>query len=76
MKRFRLVALAKKISKQVDINSFVWLLKFTLMKSVLMKRSKLRKENYKMYDSSNKKTPGRAMELNPVIKEINRLREW
>lgn len=28
-----------------------------------------------MYASSNKRTPGHAMELNPVIKEINRLRE-
>jgi hypothetical protein len=37
MKRFRLNALAKEISKQPDISSVVWLLKFTLMKSVLMK---------------------------------------
>ena len=36
-KTFRLIALAKEISKQPDINSVVWLLKFTLMKSVLMK---------------------------------------
>ena len=43
MKRFRLIALAKEISKQLHINSVVWLLKFTLMKSVLMKRSNLRK---------------------------------
>jgi hypothetical protein len=37
VKRFRLVALKKEVSKQPDINFVVWLLKFTLMKSVLMK---------------------------------------
>jgi hypothetical protein len=42
VKRFRLIALAKEISKHTGINSVVWLLKFTLMKDVLMKRSKLR----------------------------------
>ena len=45
VKRFRLIALTKEVSKQPGINSVVWLLKFTLMKSILMKRIKLRKEN-------------------------------
>ena len=49
VKRFRLIALTKEVSKQPGINSVVWLLKFTLMKSILMKRSKLRKEKYKIY---------------------------
>ena len=37
VKRFRLIALKKEVSKQPGINSVVWLLKFTLMKNVLMK---------------------------------------
>ena len=36
VKRFRLVALKKEVPKP-GINFVVWLLKFTLMKSVLMK---------------------------------------
>ena len=40
VKRFRLIALTKEVSKQPGINSVVWL-KFTLMNSVLMKRRKL-----------------------------------
>ena len=76
MKRFRLIALKKVVSKQPGINSVVWLLKFTLMKSILMKRSKLRKEKYKIYVSSIKEAPGSEMELNLVFKEINRSRKW
>ena len=49
VKRFRLIALTKEVSKQPGINSVVWLLKFTLMKSILMKRSKRRKEKHKIY---------------------------
>jgi hypothetical protein len=45
------------------------------MKYTLIKYSKLRKEKYKMYGSSNKGEPGSEMELNPVFKEINRLVE-
>jgi len=41
------------------------------MKSILVKRNKLRTEKYEMYGSSNKGAPGGGMELNPVIKEIN-----
>jgi hypothetical protein len=37
------------------------------MKSVLMKRSKLRKEKYKMYRSSNKDAAGSEIELNPGL---------
>ena len=70
MKRFRLITLTKEASKQPDINSVVWLLKFLLMKSFLIKRSKLRKEKYKIYGSSIKGAPGSRMELNPVFKEI------
>ena len=49
VKRFRLIAFTKEVSKQPGINSFVCLLKFTLIKSILEKRSKLRKEIYKMF---------------------------
>ena len=49
VKRFRLITLKKEISKQPIINSVVWLLKFTLIKNILMKRNKFRKEKYKKY---------------------------
>jgi hypothetical protein len=65
VKRFRLIALKKEVSKQPGINSVVWLLKFTHMKSILMKRSKLGKEKYKIHGSGIKGTSGRKMELNP-----------
>jgi hypothetical protein len=29
-----------------------------------------------MYGSSNKEAPRREMELDPIFKQINRLREW
>jgi hypothetical protein len=64
VKRFRLIILAKEISEQPGINSVVWLLKFTLMKNILMQRSKLRKEKYKMYGSNTKGAPGSGMDLN------------
>ena len=74
--KFRFLALTKEVSKQPSTNSAVWLLKFTpLIKSILMKRNKLRKEKYKMYDSSNKGVLGSEMELYPMFKTMNRLRE-
>jgi hypothetical protein len=46
------------------------------MKSVLNKCSKHRKEKYKMYDSRhNKGAPGEEMQLNPMFKEIKRLKK-
>ena len=41
VKRFRLIALTKEVSKQPGTNSVVWLLQPTRMKSILMKRSTL-----------------------------------
>ena len=38
-----------------------------------MKRSKLSKEKYKMYNLRRKGAPGSGMELSPVFKEIRRL---
>jgi hypothetical protein len=63
-KRFRLISLKKKVSRQPSTNSVVW---FTLTKSVLMQRSKLRKEKYKIYGASIEGAPGSKMELNPVF---------
>jgi hypothetical protein len=45
------------------------------MKGVLMKRSKLRKEKYKIYGLSIKEAPGSRMELNLCSRD-NRLWEW
>ena len=44
VRRFRLIALKKETSKQPGINFVVWLLKFTLMKSILRKGCKLIKK--------------------------------
>jgi hypothetical protein len=71
VKRFRFIALTKEVSKQSGINSIVWLLKSSFMKSVLMKRSKLRKEKYKICDSSIKGVPGIEMELNLCSRILN-----
>ena len=70
MKRFRLIALKKEVPKQPGINSFVRLLQCTLMKSILMKRSKLREKKYKIKGSNIKGALGSEMELNPVFKDI------
>jgi hypothetical protein len=59
----------KEITKQSSIDP-VWL--FTLMKSILIKCHKLRKEKYKIYDQRVNDVPGSRMELNPVFKEINK----
>ena len=67
VKRFRLITLKKEVSKEPSINSFVWLLTFILMKSILMKMSKLRKGKYKIYSSSIKQVPGSRMELGPMF---------
>lgn len=73
VKRFRLVALKEEVSKLPSMNCLLW---FTLMKKLLIRHNKLRKEKYKMYGSSNKGAPGSRMEVNPVFQEIHRLREW
>jgi hypothetical protein len=43
------------------------------MKNILIKHRQLKKEKYKTYGI--KGTAGNGMELNPVFKERNRLRE-
>ena len=64
VKNFRLIAITKKVSKKPSLDFVLW---FTLMKSVLIKHSKLRKEKYKMYGSKSKGAPGSVMELNPIV---------
>ena len=71
MKRFRLIVLTKEVSKKPSLDFILWI---NLMKSILIKHSKLRKKKYKIYGSSNKEAGG-TQELNLVLKEINRLRE-
>ena len=66
-KGFRLIVLKKEVLKQPSINCAMQLLKFNLMESVLMKRSKLRKEKYKIYGSSIKGAPGSGIELDPIF---------
>jgi hypothetical protein len=68
VKRFRLIALKKEVLKQPDVHSVVWLLKFTLMKSILMKRSKLRKKkNTNIWlKGSIKGSLGSRIKLNPI----------
>jgi hypothetical protein len=67
VKRLRLIALTKEVSKTPIIDSVLWL---SLMKSTLSKCSKLRKEKYKIYCLNTKGAPGSEMELNPMRKEI------
>jgi hypothetical protein len=45
VKRFRLITLSKESPNQPSIDSALW---FTLMKNILIKCSKLRKEKYRM----------------------------
>ena len=72
VKRFILIALSMEVSEKPSIDFALWL---TLMKRILIKHSKLRKEKYKICCSNIKETPGSRMELNPVCEAINRLRK-
>ena len=67
VKRLRLIALTKEVSETPIIDFVLWL---SLMKNILNKHSKLRKEKYKIYGLSIKGAPGSEMELNPVFKDI------
>jgi hypothetical protein len=64
VKRFILIALTKEVSKKPSRDLVLWL---SLMKDVLNKHSKLRKENYKLYGSGIKGEPRHEMELNSVF---------
>ena len=64
VKRLRLFALSKEVSKKPSRDFVLWL---SLLKRNLNKHSKLRKEKYKIYGSSIKGVPGSEMEQNPVF---------
>ena len=64
MKRFRLIKMKKKVSKEPSIDFVLW---FILTKHILINHHKFRKEK-KMYGSSIKQEPGSRMELNSVFK--------
>ena len=67
MKRFKLIALTKKVSKQFDINFVLWLLNFTLMNNILMKSTKHRRKNM---NCMVQRAPGSGVWLNPMFKDI------
>ena len=67
MKRLVLIALAKEVS---DMPIIDFVLCLSLMKNILNKHSKLRKEKYKIYSLRIKWVPGSKMELNPVFKVV------
>ena len=74
MKRYRVTVLSKEVSKKPSLDFYQ---RFTLMRSILIKFRKLRKENYKMYVSKNKGAPGSEMKLHSVFKDIKwKLRDW
>jgi hypothetical protein len=56
----------KDVLEKSSRDSVLW---FTLMKSILIKHSKIRKEK-KVYGSSNKRAPGSAMKINQGNKQI------
>ena len=64
VKRLRLIALTKEVSKKPSRDFVLWL---SLTKRSLNKHSKLRKAKYKIYGSSIKGIPGSEMEQNPVF---------
>ena len=63
VKRLRLIALTKEVSETPIIDFVLWL---SLMKSILNKHNKLRKEKYKIYGLSIKGAPGSEMELKDI----------
>jgi hypothetical protein len=64
VKRLRLTALTKEVSETPSIECVLWL---NLMKNVLNKHSKFRKQRHKIYGSSIKGAPGSEIELNPMF---------
>ena len=64
--------MSKEVSEKPSIDFALWL---TLMKRILIKHSKLKKEKYEICGSNIKGTPGSRMELNPVCEVIDRLRK-
>jgi hypothetical protein len=66
-KVFKTNLISKKKKKKPSRDLVLWL---SLMKNVLNKNSKLRKEKYKIHGLSIKGVPGSDMDMNPVFKNI------
>jgi hypothetical protein len=64
VKRLRLIALTKEVSKKPSRDFVLWL---SLMKRSWNKHIKLRKEKYKIYGLSIEGVPGSEIEQNPVF---------
>jgi hypothetical protein len=64
IKRFILIALTEEVSKRPSRDLVLWL---SLVRSILKKYSRIRKENYKIYGLNIKKVPGSRMEPNPIF---------
>ena len=64
MKRLRLIALTKEVSKQPSRDSVLWL---SLTKRILNKYRKLRKAKFEIYGLSIKGVPGSETEQNTVF---------
>jgi hypothetical protein len=67
VKILKLIALTKEVSETPIIDFVLW---FNLLKNILNKCSKSRKEKYKICGSSIKGAPGSKMEMNPVFRDI------
>ena len=67
MKRLRLIALTKEVSKTLTID---FVLSLSLTQNILNKHSKFRKGKYKIYGLSIKGAPGSKMEVTHVFKDI------
>ena len=73
MKRFRLIALTKKNLKQPSIVR-LWTCGSLLRRQCFANKRKLYKKKYKLYGSWIKEAPGSRTEVNPMFREINRLK--
>jgi len=67
VKRFILIILKEKVFEKPNRDFGLW---FSLMKSILNNRIKLRKEKYRIYSLSIKGTPGSEVQVSPVFNQI------
>ena len=73
LKSFGFMALAKEISPQCSIYSVVWSLAMALTQ-LYNGKEQAKQGKYKMYSLRRKGKPRCVMKLNPVLKEMNRLK--
>ena len=71
VRKFRLLVLANKISKQPSIDRLCPV----VLKNILMECSKISKEKYKIYDSRVKWAPECGVELKSVFKETKEIKD-